>query len=195
MEMAKSVEEYIESSSWKKELTFLREIILSTGLTEDLKWGIPAYIYKGKNLMGIAAFKNYVGIWFHQGVFLKDDAKVLMNAQEGKTKAMRQWRFNSIDEIDPDLVKAYVFEAIENHRAGLEIKPVRSKTYEMSPYLEDFLNNNAEVKQAFFELTFGKQKEYSLYVLEAKQESTKQNRLKKIIPMIINGAGLHDKYK
>jgi len=89
-----SVEEYIEEGSkWTNELRELRRILLKTEFEETLKWSIPTYTINGKNVAGIAGFKDYFGIWFFNGVFLKDEEKVLINAQEGKTKAMRQWRF------------------------------------------------------------------------------------------------------
>ena len=47
----------------------------------------------------------------------KDKQKKLINAQEGVTKALRQWRFSSVDEIVPELIKAYIHEAINNQQA------------------------------------------------------------------------------
>ena len=77
---------------WQAHLTKLRDILLSTELTETVKWGSPTYTLEGKNVISLAAFKNHCGLWFHQGVFLKDAGKKLVNAQDGKTKALRQWR-------------------------------------------------------------------------------------------------------
>ncbi len=51
------------------------------------------------------------------------------------------------------------------------------------------------LKSAFEKLTPGKQKEYNLYIDEAKQEKTKISRIEKIKPLILEGKGLHDKYK
>ena len=131
MESFKTVDDYIASSGqWQNALIKLREIMLSTALAETVKWGVPVYTFAGKNIVGLAAFKSYVGIWFHQGAFLKDGKKKLINAQEGKTTALRQWRFNSIEEIDVDLIKAYVFEAIENQKLGKEITPAKTAELE-----------------------------------------------------------------
>ena len=58
------------------------------------------YVYKNKSIIGLSAFRNYFGFWFFQGAFLNDYKKILVNVQEGKTKAMRQWRFHKIGEID-----------------------------------------------------------------------------------------------
>ena len=197
MENHKTVDNYIDSHPhWKEELTKLRDVFNSTELEEDVKWGAPAYVLNGKIVSGLGAFKNHIGIWFHQGVFLKDKQKQLVNAQEGKTKALRQWRFEKGDNIDTDLVRAYAQEAIENSSAGMEIKPVRAKkTVVLHPLLKDAFGSDTTFKTAYDNLTPGKKREYAEYVSEAKREATQLSRIEKIIPMIKDGQGLHDKYK
>ena len=118
---ASNVDEYIAQSEWKAELTLLREIILESGLQETAKWGAPCYTLKGKNVVGLASFKGYVGLWFHNGVFLKDSDKRLVQASE-KTKGLRQWRFQNIQEINSKEVRQYIQEAIINQEQGKEIK-------------------------------------------------------------------------
>ena len=81
---------------WKEEIEFLKDIIAKTELVETIKWGTPVYTYQNKNIIGLGGFKSYFGVWFMNGVFLKDEAKKLVNAQEGVTKALRQWRFLSL---------------------------------------------------------------------------------------------------
>ena len=68
----KSVEEYIETHpSWEKELESLRAIMQNTELEECIKWGAPVYALEGKNVVGIAAFKNHCALWFFNGALLK----------------------------------------------------------------------------------------------------------------------------
>ena len=105
---------------------------------EELKWGTPHYTIDKKIVIGFAGFKQYFGLWFHNGVFLKDEANVLHNTQEGTTKGLRQWRFNSIDEIDADLSLAYAEEAIQNQKDGKEIKPEK-KNIQWSEELKEAL--------------------------------------------------------
>ncbi|WP_334057965.1 YdeI/OmpD-associated family protein [Polaribacter sp. P097] len=195
--MNNEITEYInEQDFWKEELVLLRSILNELPLVEDIKWGIPAYIFNDKNILGMSAFKNYVGLWFHQGVFLKDKANLLINAQENKTKALRQMRFSSIDEIDKELVKNYVLEAIENCKAGKEIKPTRNtKPVILPSELKLVLNSNKTLNDAFYKLTLSKQREYAEYISTAKKENTKNSRIEKIIPLIKAGKGLNDKYK
>lgn len=201
MQRHRTVEAYIDNApKWQDELRNLRKILLSTRLAETVKWGAPCYVHEGKNVVGIGAFKSYVGLWFHQGALLSDPEGVLINAQEGKTKALRQWRFESTNEIKARAIKAYVKEAIELQEQGKEIKPARNKavkisTEKISAELASALTKNKRAKNAFDELTPGKQREYANYIAEAKREATRESRIKKIIPMILKGAGLQDKYR
>jgi uncharacterized protein YdeI (YjbR/CyaY-like superfamily) len=197
MKKVHSVEEYIETNEkWSEELNLLRNIINSTELEEAIKWSAPTYSINGKNVVGLGAFKNHFGIWFFNGVFLKDEHKLLLNAQEGKTKALRQMRFESINDINKNAVLAYVKEAIANQKAGKEIKADRSKKETViPPELQAELKSDNKLNSCFNALTPGKQREYCDHIASAKREATKESRLEKIKPMIIQGVGLHDKYK
>ena len=193
--MNEKVTTYIEKkTAWTNELKELRSILSQLPVEETVKWGSPFYTSGGKNMVGMSAFTSYFGLWFIQGALLKDDAKVLINAQEGKTSAMRQWRFNSIDEIDAELIKAYVLEAIENQQQGKEIKP-KKKPLIIPELLQQALDADQELKEKFEAMTLGKKRDYADHISEAKREATKQSRLEKIIPMILSGVGLYDKYK
>ncbi len=195
--MSSEVTQYIiDKYKWTQELNFLRSVLIELPFEETIKWSAPVYVYKGKNILGLSAFKNYCGLWFFQGHFLKDDEKVLVNAQEGKTKAMRQWRFDNLNDIDPDLVRKYALEAIQNSEDGKEIIPTRNTKPLIIPLeLQSKFDSNEKLKASFEQLTLSKRREFADHITEAKREATKLKRLEKIIPMILNGIGLHDKYK
>jgi len=196
MKKITSIEEYIElHPKWGTLLSTLRAVLLSTELEENIKWNSPVYSLNGKNVVGLGAFKNHAGIWFFQGVFLDDVQNMLVNAQEGKTKALRQWRFenNEVDNIE--LVKSYVVEAIENQKLGKEIKAERNKELVLPIMLIESLNKISSFKNSFEKLSLSKRREYADYISQAKSETTKISRLEKIAPMIEAGKGLHDKYK
>lgn len=198
MKNHRTVESYIEShEEWTEELQLLRSIMLSTSLEETIKWGFPVYMVDKKNVIGLGAFKSYIGIWFYQGVFLLDHHKVLINAQEDKTRGLRQWRFNTVKEIDSNLVKLYVEEAIQNQKQGKEIKVIKtdSKDLVIPDMLKNAMSQDSILADKFEALTFFKQKEFTEYLDSAKREATQERRLVKIIPMILSGIGLHDKYR
>ncbi|MFV0540136.1 MAG: YdeI/OmpD-associated family protein [Aestuariibaculum sp.] len=196
MKKANSVEEYIENNPhFEAELNTLRTIMLSTDLVETLKWSAPVYTINNKNVLGIGAFKHHFCIWFYNGVFLKDSKKLLVNAQEEKTKALRQMRFNSMADIDKTAILTYVKEAIENQKLGKEHKPKKNNTVDIPVELQALLGRNKNLKAKFDLLSPYKQKEYCEHIATAKREATKQSRLEKIEPMILKGIGLHDKYR
>lgn len=189
-------EKYIwdKSSQWTDELEILKSIINTTELVETTKWGGPAYTINGKNVLGIGGFKNFFTIWFFKGVFLKDEACVLVNAQEGTTKSLRQWRFTSAADIDSKLILQYINEAIANEKAGLAIKPEK-KAFTIPEVLQKELNISSELSAAFEKFTPYKQKEFTEFIGSAKREETILARLEKVKPLILNGIGLNDKYR
>ena len=195
--MNPKVTKYIlDKSNWTQELNLLRSVFIDLPIEETIKWGAPVYVYKGKNIVGLSAFKNYCGLWFFQGSFLVDKEKVLINAQEGKTQVMRQWRFNQLGKIDTELIKEYVLEAIKNSEEGRELKPKKNTKFLIIPKdLQLELDKNDRLNETFNEFSLSKQREFTNYISEAKRVTTKEKRLKKIIPMILNGMGLYDKYK
>ncbi|MGB7786549.1 MAG: DUF1801 domain-containing protein [Salinimicrobium sp.] len=193
---AKTVDQYIiNHPNWEEELKQLRELMTSTELEETVKWGGPVYMIDGKNVLGIGAFKNHCALWFFQGALLEENTDLLVNAQEGKTKALRQIRFEKGDNLPIKELKKYVSEAIWNQKKGKELKPETDKKIDIPLELATAFQKDRALKKAFEDLTPGKQREYCEYIAEAKRETTKTSRLEKISPMIKAGVGLNDKYK
>ena len=126
---------------------------------------------------------------------MEDKAKVLISANEEKTKALRQWRFQSIKDLDVKLIEQYITEAIQIAKDGKEFIEVKVPPQEPQGILKDALDMDLDLKDAFFALTPGRRKDYMEFIDDAKQEKTKVTRLEKIKPMILQGKGLNDKYK
>ncbi|WP_413997636.1 YdeI/OmpD-associated family protein [Flavobacterium sp. W1B] len=181
-------------NSWSEELIFLKSIIDKTELVETTKWGGTVYVLNGKNVLGIGGFKNYFTVWFFNGVFLKDEKKVLVNAQEGVTKSLRQWRFSSIEEVNEKDVLNYILEAIENEKQGKRFKPEKKETI-VSGFLNKEFERDLTLAKAFQEFTPYKQQEFLEYIETAKREETKLSRIEKIKPLILKNISLNEKYK
>lgn len=195
MKMATSVEEYIENQeAYSNGLEILRQLMLSTNMQETVKWGMPTYTINNKNVLGISAFKHHFGVWFFNGVFLADPHQLLYNAQEGKTKGLRQLRFTDEKQIDKSIILAYVYEAIDNQRKGLEVKPTK-KPLIVPKELAAVFSKNDKLAALFEGLSLGKKREFTEYISNAKREETKLKRIEKSIPMILNNIGLNDKYR
>lgn len=196
MKVDPSVEEYIEKHpNWQKELEQFRMLIRPTELTESIKWSRPVYALNKKNVIGLAAFKNHCSLIFFQGALLEKNTALLQNAEEGKTKAMRQIRFQKGDKIDLNALSKYISEAIQNQKEGKEILPNRqNKKLVIPKELLEVFHQNPKLEKSFKELTPGRQREYGEYIDSAKRESTKWKRIEKITPIILSGKGLNDKY-
>lgn len=180
---------------WADAEEIMQQIIVETPLEKSFKWGMDVYTYQGKNVVAWSGFKDFFSVWFYNGYFLADKEQVLVSGSEGKTKSLRQWRFKSAGEMDPAKISAYIEEAIQTVIDGKEILPEKSQPLAPAGLLLAALENNEELFRQFRSLTPGKQKDYILYIEDAKQEKTKLSRIEKIIPLILEGKGLNDKYK
>ena len=183
-----------KDTKWKKEYQELRNIILNCTLVEELKWGVPCYTFNKSNIVLIHGFKNYCALLFHKGALLKDTNNILIQQTENVQSA-RQMRFSSVQEIMElkPMIKAYIFEAIEAEKAGLEVKMKNTSQFKMTEELQQAFENSPELEAAFYELTPGRQRGYLLYFSQAKQTKTRASRIEKSTPKIFQGKGQNER--
>lgn len=196
MTTSEKIETYIEKKGdgWKKPILLqLRSILLQCDLNETVKWGAPTY-ENGGNVVAFASFKHHVSLWFYQGVFLKDEHKVLL-AADSSTKGLRQWRFCKGDVLNEDLVRLYVVEAVENMKAGKKLKPQRKTESALPEALEKALQSNSRALEHFQKMTLSQRNEYAEYIADAKRPTTVDARLEKCIEYISKGLDLNHKYR
>ncbi|MDX1365022.1 MAG: YdeI family protein [Arenibacter latericius] len=185
-----------KETKWKKEYQELRRIVLDCALEEELKWGVPCYTFRKSNILLLHGFKRYCALLFHKGVLLKDPDNMLIQQTENVQSA-RQLRFTNWQEII-DLkptIKAYIFEAIEVEKLGLEVKMKKTSEFKIPDEFKKVLNDNPNLKAAFSALTPGRQRGYLLHFSQAKQSKTRASRIEKLIPKILSGKGLNDDFK
>ncbi|MCW7463811.1 YdeI/OmpD-associated family protein [Leptospira limi] len=179
--------------SWKKEFQILRSIALKSKLVEEIKWGQPCYTWNGQNVFLLHGFKEYVAILFFKGSLLKDPKKILIQ-QTKNVQAARQMRFQSAEEITKSktTIQAFMIDAIELEKTGK--KPILKKTseFEVPEEFLRILEQNPKLQSAFQELTPGRQRGYLLFFNSAKRKETREERIIKHIPNILNGKGLND---
>lgn len=182
-----------KAKEWQDEFRALRKIALDTGLEEELKWGVPCYTLKGSNVVLIHGFKEYCAFLFHKGVLLKDTERILIQQTEN-VQAARQIRFSSLQEIEEKeaTLRAYIYEAIEVEKAGLKVALKKTAEFDMPEEFQSALDENTELKAAFEALTPGRQRGYLLYFSQAKQAKTRESRIEKYTPHILDGKGLND---
>jgi uncharacterized protein YdeI (YjbR/CyaY-like superfamily) len=182
-----------KAKQWQKEFEKLRAIALDTGLEEELKWGCPCYTYQEKNIFLIHGFKEYCAILFFKGALLNDTDNILIQQTEN-VQAARQIRFTSLKEIVDleKVIKTYMYEALEVEKSGIKVPMKKTKEFEMPEEFQKRLDENLLLKEAFEGLTPGRQRAYLLYFSSAKQSKTREARIEKYIPEILNGKGLND---
>ncbi|MEW5850911.1 MAG: DUF1801 domain-containing protein [Myxococcota bacterium] len=178
---------------WKDEFVLLRKIILDCGLTEELKWGQPCYALDGKNIILMHGFKEYCAVLFHKGALLKDPKKILVQQTENVQSA-RQVRFRSVEDIakHEKTLKAYVREAIKVEESGEKVPFKKTSEFKMPDEFKARLEKDRALKKAFEALTPGRQRGYLLYFSSAKQSKTREARIEKYAPRILEGFGLDD---
>ncbi len=182
-----------KAKKWRKEFEKLRMIILKCGLEEELKWGKPCYTFQKNNIVLMHGFKEYSALLFFKGALLKDANGILIQQTEN-VQAARQIRFTNVRQIiemEP-ILKAYIDEAIEVEKAGLEVNYKKTAQFKIPEEFQNKLDETPALKTAFNALTPGRQRGYLLYFSAAKQSKTRESRVAKCMPQILNGKGLDD---
>ena len=187
------VDFFFRKGKWQEEYEKLRRIILDCGLTEELKWGCPCYTVEKRNIVLIHGFKEYCALLFFKGALLKDGKNILIQQTEN-VQAARQIRFTNVREIVKikNTLKAYIREAIAAEKSGSKVRLKKTSEFAMPEEFKRMLDEMAGLKKAFKALTPGRQRGYLLYFSQPKQSKTRQARVEKSIPQILNGRGLND---
>jgi len=182
-----------KTKKWREELQKLRMIILDCGLNEEVKWLHPCYTFNDSNIVLIHAFKEYCALLFFKGALLKDPKHILIQQTEN-VQAGRQIRFTNLEQITKmaPILKTYIREAIEVEKAGLKVKLKKVTDYKIPEEFQKKLDEDSALKTAFAALTPGRQRAYILYFSGAKQSKTREARVEKWMPQILNGKGLDD---
>jgi uncharacterized protein YdeI (YjbR/CyaY-like superfamily) len=184
---------FTKAEKWQEEYEKLRMIALNCGLTEELKWGCPCYTFQNGNIILIHGFKEYCAYLFFKGALLHDDSGILIQQTEN-VQAGRQIRFINLREIVEmeDILKAYIFEAIEVEKAGLEVSLKKHTEYNIPEELQKKFEEIPALKTAFESLTPGRQRAYILHFSQPKQSKTREARVEKYLLQILAGKGLDD---
>jgi uncharacterized protein YdeI (YjbR/CyaY-like superfamily) len=184
---------FSKAQQWQQELEQLRMIILDCGLTEELKWGVPCYTFQKSNIVLIHVFKEYCAVLFFKGALLNNADGILIQQTEN-VQAARQVRFTSVAQIIEiaATLKAYIYEAIEVEKAGLKVELKKTSEFAIADEFQNKLDQMPALKTAFDTLTPGRQRAYMLHFSAPKQAKTRQERVEKWIPQILNGKGLND---
>lgn len=182
-----------KAGQWTDECKKLREIALGSNLSEELKWGCPCYVLDKSNIVLIHWFKEYCALLFFKGAVMKDPDNVLIQQTEN-VQSSRQMRFTSIEQINDmePVIAKYIKEAIRVEKSGVKVEMKKTSEFAMPEEFEAVLKEDKELKKAFEALTPGRQRGYLLHFSQPKQAKTRESRIEKAIPAIMDGKGLND---
>ena len=178
---------------WQPELLALREVFLSTPLSETLKWYKPCYCFEGRNIAGLAGLKDHCWILFFKGALLQDQQGILEKAGENSQSA-RVLKFTSVQQVRKlkSVLQNYVQEAIAAEQAGLKVEFAKIEDRVLPDELMAAFVQTPGLQKAFTALTPGRQRGYLLHFGQAKQVGTRHARIAKCTPAILEGRGLQD---
>lgn len=175
--------------TWGEGLSKLREICLSAGLTETVKWGHPCYMHAERNIVIIGAFQDNFRLSFFNAALMTDPHGVLQR-QGPNTRHPDMIRF--ADNDGParleDVILAYLHEAKGHAETGRKA-PKDDAGIALPEELVKALADDPELARAFHALTPGRQKSYVINLNGAKKPETRANRVKTFRSKIIAGKG------
>jgi uncharacterized protein YdeI (YjbR/CyaY-like superfamily) len=185
---------FAKARHWNAEIALLREILLGCELVEELKWAKPTYTLDGANIVLIMPLKETCTLLFMKGALLKDPKELLVQAGVN-SQSQRQMRFTSAAEIArrTKAIQGFVKQAVEVERAGLKVAFKKSSDLVYPEEFQRRLDRNTALREAFHALTPGRQRQYHLFFTGAKLPATRESRVEKAIPLILDGLGLNDR--
>lgn len=195
MQHYEDVDAYLrEAELWPAEIEALRPILLGSGLSEDIKWGKPCYSHEGRNIVILQEMKHHLALMFFKGALLEDPEGVLRD-QGPNSRSARRIEFQSVDDVHRlgETVRLYVEEAIDVEESGMDLPPAPDLVLVLVEELQERIDADPAFKAGFESLTPGRQREYNLYVSDAKQSKTRVGRVEKCAEKILEGKGLRDR--
>ena len=182
-----------KAKAWHAEIVKLRALLLDSGLAEDFKWGKPCYTHAGSNVVLIMPLKETCALLFTKGALVRDPEGLLVQPGDNSQSA-RQMRFASVAQIVrlEKPVKACLKDAIAVEGAGLKVAFRKSADLVHPKEFQDRLDADSALREAFQALTPGRQRQYHLHFTGARLAATRESRVQKAIPLILDGRGLDD---
>ena len=159
---------------------------------EGLKWGMPAFMYKGQILASMAAFKAHATFGFWRG-------SLIVGEDEKQRTAMGQFgRLTGVEDLpEPEMLEQMIRKAMSLTEQG--VKPVRNKTVKADmPTPEDLeaaLKENPSAQATFQSFPPSCRREYVEWVVEAKRPETRAKRIAQAVEWMAEGKRRNWKYE
>ena len=161
------------------------------GIEESIRWSAPTFLYGGKILAGMAAFKAHCSFGFWHPLLRQGDTSL-----EGRNA------FGNLRKL-ADLPSAAAFTKVARQAQKLVDGGVKAPAKPKAPVKVskvpvDFaaaLKKNAKARAAFDGFPPGARNEYVAWITEAKREETRASRLATAVEWLAEGKRRHWKYE
>ncbi len=183
-------------------LNHLRELIhtAAPGVTEQIKWSRPFFVYQGVILGNISAFKHHCSF----GLWGREIAATLAADGTSSNEGMGSFgKLTSIDDL-PSRAKllGYIREAAHAIASGQRTvawtrprSSVAKPEAEVPEALTAALAANPAAAKAFAALTPSCRREYCAWIAEAKRPETRDRRVATALPWIAEGKNRNWQYE
>ena len=160
---------------------------------EVMKWSHPSFNYKGI-VAGMAAFKEHAGFGFWKQKLMKDPNRIFKNGSDGFRGKLRSLTDLASDKV----VVAAIKEAVALNAAGVKEKrpkAVPKPALKAPDYFLAALRKKKGALAAFEKFSPSAKRDYIEWLIEAKQEATREKRLSTAVEWIAEGKHRNWKYE
>ncbi|MCG9910486.1 MAG: YdeI/OmpD-associated family protein [Flavobacteriales bacterium] len=160
---------------------------------ETLKWGFPHFIKDGKVICYMAAFKQHCAIGFRNAELMPDPEGILHKVGESGMGSLG--KITGLQDLPPDVIlKKYIAEAVEVNHLSVPKKKTVSTAVEIPADFAEAIAAKTEAKAQFDKFSNSHRKEYVEWIMEAKREETRRNRIAQAVEWIAEGKSRNWKY-
>jgi uncharacterized protein YdeI (YjbR/CyaY-like superfamily) len=179
-------------------MSHLRSLIHSTcpDVDEDMKWSIPHFEYLGDILCIFSAYTKHCSFTFYKDALMRDP-RLKANGDLPAAKRF-MGKLTSVTDLPSDLeLVSWIGEAMELNEQGMKLPPrilKTAKNVEMPAVFAASLDANPQIKAIFHDKSPSFQKEYNVWIGDAKTDVTRDKRLNEALSWIAEGKGRFWKY-
>jgi uncharacterized protein YdeI (YjbR/CyaY-like superfamily) len=158
------------------------------GTDEAIKWGMPHFTYKGKNVAGMASFKAHCAFTIH-------------GAGRQSTDGMGSYgKIARLSDLpsDKDLIAKLHAARDRVETEGRATRPSPPKPKALIAVPQDFaaaLREAPKAKAFFDTLAPGQRRDYLVWITGAKRDATRAKRLATTIEWLSEGKKMNWKYE
>jgi len=193
------IDEYIAKAApfARPILTYLRETVHAAcpEVEETMKWRMPHFDYKGM-MCGMAAFKAHCTLGFWKASLIPG---LMPNSANGGDAMGNLGAIRTMDDLPPEnVLTGYITAAMKLNDDGVTVaKPKKTPRAELQvpPAFAAALAKHRGAKKVFDAFPPSHRREYLEWILEAKRDETRDNRIAQAIEWIAEGKQRNWKYQ